>query len=91
MQSGDEHLIINRKAKVEMKNFEEVEIQDREKLKVPKEEQESTIPSVPVLEELLADDRPNPKIRSVSKLAASNNKRKRGRRKAGSGRWSSKS
>lgn len=86
MQSGDEYLIYNRIAKEELNNFDDVKIQPIEKLKMPREEQESTIPSVPVVEDITTDDQPTQKMSSISKLNSPKNKRKRARRKAG--RWS---
>lgn len=86
VQSGDEYLIYNRIAKEELNNFDEVKIQPIEKFKMPREEQESTIPSVPVVEDITTDDQPTQKMSSISKLNSPKNKRKRARRKAG--RWS---
>ncbi|CAK9188244.1 unnamed protein product [Ilex paraguariensis] len=90
--SGDEILIYHRRAKKELNNFAEVKVHPIEKpqvAKLPKEEQQSTIPPVMVLEDQPADDQPTPKIRSLSKLTAPKIKRKRGTRKAG--KWSRRS
>ncbi|THG01382.1 hypothetical protein TEA_013420 [Camellia sinensis var. sinensis] len=82
--TGDGILIYNRRAKRETNNTKEVNIQPIEKPQVPKEEQDSSIPPFHDLEaDLPDDDQPTPKIRSISKLTATKNKRKRGRRKAG--------
>uniref|UniRef100_A0A5B6ZQR1 Uncharacterized protein n=1 Tax=Davidia involucrata TaxID=16924 RepID=A0A5B6ZQR1_DAVIN len=90
--TGDGILIYNQRAKEELNYFEDVKIRPIEKPQVPKEEREGTIPAIPVLESDLAiDDQPTPKIRSISKLTAPKNKRKRGKRQAGSGRWSRRS
>ncbi|XP_028095369.1 uncharacterized protein LOC114295346 isoform X1 [Camellia sinensis] len=90
--TGDGILIYNRRAKRETNNTKEVNIQPIEKPQVPKEEQDSSIPPFHDLEaDLPDDDQPTPKIRSISKLTATKNKRKRGRRKAGTSRWSRRS
>ncbi|KAA8515857.1 hypothetical protein F0562_019036 [Nyssa sinensis] len=90
--TGDGILIYNQRAKEQLSILEEVRIHPTEKPQVPKEEQESTSPAIPVLEsDLPIDDQPTPKIRSLSKLTATKNKRKRGRRKAGLGRWTRRS
>ncbi|KAK1364653.1 hypothetical protein POM88_040214 [Heracleum sosnowskyi] len=75
---GDGHLTYNSTTK-ELNNIVKVEIQPTEKLGTLNEEQANIVPSVPVA----ADDQPTSRIRSVSKLTSPNNKRKRGRRKAG--------
>ncbi|KAA8520451.1 hypothetical protein F0562_014707 [Nyssa sinensis] len=90
--TGDGILIYNQRAKEELNDFEDVKIWPIEKPQVPKKEKESTNPAIPVLEsDLFLDDQPTPKIRSISKLTAPKNTRKRGRRKAGSSRWSRRS
>lgn len=81
---GDGHLTYNSTIK-ELNNIVTVEIQPTEKLGTSKEEQANVVPSLPVP----ADDQPTSKIRSMSKLTSPNNKRKRGRRKAG--RWNRRS
>lgn len=81
---GDGHLTYNSTTK-ELNNIVKVEIQPTEKLGTSKEEQSNIVPSVP----LPAHDQPTSKTRSVSKLTSPNNKRKRGRRKAG--RWNRRS
>ncbi|XP_059633857.1 uncharacterized protein LOC132276448 isoform X2 [Cornus florida] len=88
----DGFLLYNQRAQEELNNFEEVKILPVEKPQVVKKEQDSTDPQVTAQElDLPTDDQPPRKIRSISKLTAPKNKRKRGRRKAGSGRWSRKS
>lgn len=69
----------------DLNNIVKVEIQPTEKLGTSEEEQANIVPSVPVP----ADDQHTSKIHSASKLTSQNNKRKRGRRKAG--RWNCRS
>ncbi|KAL6964951.1 hypothetical protein U1Q18_036007 [Sarracenia purpurea var. burkii] len=81
-------LIYSRRGKDYLKNFKELNIEPVEKPQLPKEEQENSNPPFHVLEpDLPTNGQPTPKIRSISKLTATKNKRKRGRRKAGSSRW----
>lgn len=95
MQIGDGILIYSRRPKEELNNrLKGVNIQTvGKKPRVPKEEQEDT--SIPPFDgtehDLPTEDQAAPKIRSISKLTATKNKRKRGRRKAGLGRWSRRS
>lgn len=92
---GDGILIYSRRPKEELNNrLKGVNIQTvGKKPRVPKEEQEDT--SIPPFDgtehDLPTEDQAAPKIRSISKLTATKNKRKRGRRKAGLGRWSRRS
>lgn len=92
---GGGMLIYSRRPKEELKNsFKGVDIQIvGKKPQVPKEEQEDT--SIPAFDstgpDVHTEDQPAPKIRSISKLTATKNTRKRGRRKAGLGRWSRRS
>ena len=89
MQIGNGILIYTRRAKEGPNNFKEVNTQPVENHQVPKEEPGNSVPPFHALEpDLLTDDQPPLKIRSISKLTATKNKRKRGRRKAGLGRWS---
>ncbi|KAM7508840.1 hypothetical protein LguiA_019293 [Lonicera macranthoides] len=81
----DRILIYNRRAKEELDNFEEVQNRPVQSVQLPKQELEEN-PEPPL--DLLTDDQSTPKIRSISKITAPKIKRKRGRRKAGSGRWS---
>ena len=92
MQNGNGILIYTRRAKQERNNFKEVNTQPVENPQVPKEEPGSSVPPFHAVEpDLPTDDQPALKIRSISKLTATKNKRKRGRRKAGLGRWSRRS
>ncbi|KAK9273936.1 hypothetical protein L1049_018748 [Liquidambar formosana] len=95
--TGDGILIHDQAAEEGLHNSEEVRIHPVEKPRVPREEQESTIPPVLVPEADLPVKTCAPHVQSTvkslstSKPNASKNKRKRGRRKAGSGRWSRRS
>ncbi|GFZ00700.1 hypothetical protein Acr_14g0003350 [Actinidia rufa] len=89
---GNGILIYTRRAKQERNNFKEVNTHPVENPQVPKEEPGSSMPPFHAVEsDLPTDDQPAPKIRSISQLTATKNKRKRGRRKAGLGRWSRRS
>ncbi|PSS11845.1 Protein transport protein [Actinidia chinensis var. chinensis] len=89
---GNGILIYTRRAKQERNNFKEVNTHPVENPQVPKEEPGSSMPPFHTVEsDLPTDDQPAPKIRSISQLTATKNKRKRGRRKAGLGRWSRRS
>ncbi|XP_057496981.1 uncharacterized protein LOC130781696 isoform X2 [Actinidia eriantha] len=89
---GNGILIYTRRAKEGPNNFKEVNTQPVENQQVPKEEPGNSVPPFHALEpDLPTDDQPPLKIRSISKLTATKNKRKRGRRKAGLGRWSRRS
>ncbi|XP_052211112.1 uncharacterized protein LOC127813972 [Diospyros lotus] len=81
-------LMYNRRAKGKLSSAKEADIKPMEKPQVPKEDQDNSVRlSHPRDHDLPSDDQLPPKIRSISKITASKNKRKRGRRKAGSSRW----
>lgn len=81
-------LIYNQRMKEEMSNFEEFKIHCVEKPQVLEHSQKVTIPaSIPDPDpDLPLDDQPAPKIRSISKLTAPKSKKRKARRRAGSGK-----
>lgn len=88
----DGFLIHNTRANEELNDFTEAKIHPIDKkLRTPKEEQGAIFPSGLDLEVLDMDDQPSPKIRSISKITAPKNKKKRAKRKAGSNKWSRRS
>lgn len=83
-------LIYNQKMKEEMSNFEEFKIHSVEKPPVLEHVQEvTTTASVPVPDpEPAQDDQPAPKVCSISRITAPKSKKRKSRRRAGSGRRS---
>lgn len=92
-RSTDGILIYNRRAKKLQTDSGAVKIHPIEKLPQPKEEKTDNTTPVSVSEDSSQNEQPAPKLRSVSKLTAPNNKKKRAaraRRKGGSSLWSRK-
>ncbi|KAJ9563242.1 hypothetical protein OSB04_008402 [Centaurea solstitialis] len=91
-RSTDGILIYNRRAKKPQTDSGDVKIHPIEKLQQPKEEKpDHAVGPVSVSEDSSQNEQPAPKLRSVSKLTAPNNKKKRAaraRRKGGSSLWS---
>lgn len=79
-------LIYNQRMKEEMSNFEEFKIHSVEKPQVLEHSQKVTIPASIPDPDLPLDDQPAPKIRSISKLTAPKSKKRKARRRAGSGK-----
>ncbi|KVH88118.1 hypothetical protein Ccrd_024495 [Cynara cardunculus var. scolymus] len=89
-RSTDGILIYNRRAKKPQTDSGAVKIHPIEKLQQPKEKADNAGP-ISVSEDSSQNEQPAPKLRSVSKLTAPNNKKKRAaraRRKGGSSLWS---
>ncbi|KAI3719173.1 hypothetical protein L6452_20067 [Arctium lappa] len=92
-RSTDGILIYNRRAKKLQTDSGAVKIHPIEKLQQPKEEKTDNAAQISVSEDSSQNEQPVPKLRSVSKLTAPNNKKKRAaraRRKGGSSLWSRK-
>ncbi|MCD9559590.1 hypothetical protein HAX54_017642 [Datura stramonium] len=85
-------LIYNQRMKEEMSNFEELKIHSAEKPRVLEHGQKVTISaSIPDPDpdpdpDLPLDDQPAPKIRSISKITAPKSKKRKARRRTGSGK-----
>ncbi|KAL3537065.1 hypothetical protein ACH5RR_000431 [Cinchona calisaya] len=93
IKTEDEILIYDDRLKQERENFDEVSIQPMEKPQAVVEQgQESSFTTVLAEPDLQTTvNQPSPKVLSVAKLTAPKNRRKRGRRKASSARWSRRS
>lgn len=88
-QAEDEILIYDERLKEGMKNYDLSIPMDNPQ--VPRVESESAFTKAFEESELQADPQPPTKMRSISKLTATKKKKKRGRRKASSGRLSHRS
>ncbi|KAL3350152.1 hypothetical protein AABB24_022922 [Solanum stoloniferum] len=84
--SEDGVLIYNQKMKEEMSNFEEFKIHSAENHQVLEHVQKVTIPASVPDPDLAGDDQPAPKIRSISQLSAPKSKKRKARRRGGSGK-----
>ncbi|CDP09443.1 unnamed protein product [Coffea canephora] len=88
IKNEDEILIYDERLKQDRNNFDEVHMQPMEKPQVAKDEPHSTVTTVIAGPDQQTDNQPPPKVRSIAKLTATKSRRKKGRRKASSGRWS---
>ncbi|XP_027106577.1 uncharacterized protein [Coffea arabica] len=91
IKNEDEILIYDERLKQDRNNFDGVHMQPMEKPQVAKDEPHSTVTTVIAGPDQQTDNQPPPKVRSIAKLTATKSRRKKGRRKASSGRWSRRS
>lgn len=93
MQTEGDILIHNQAAKEELQNFQSGLTQQAEESQIPIEKPKTVSSALAPADDLPINPPvpPNVKLTSTSKSKGPSNKRKRGKRKSGTGKWSRRS